>query len=602
MKKKIVWLVVSCLMALSLVMASCGPTAEEEVEIGEAEVVIEEEEEEVEEEIVKEVEKGPKYGGVITLVQTGDPMSFDELTGGVPCICWTVLQTNQELCQADWAKGPAGTGEADYALSVTEKWAFAAGCLAESWEIPEVGTAIFHIRKGVHYALNPDSEASRLVGGRELTAYDIEWSLNSAIKNPGTYMGATDGKYATVTAPDKWTVVIELPDEYFSETWHHMEHASIYPPEVTEKYGSMDDWENSVGTGPFILIDYIPSSSATLVRNPNYWEKDPVGLGKGNQLPYLDRVKFLIIRDASSRMAAFRTGRIDTIQGLWWEDAETLMKTAPQAMSKKYYDSLGWAIGMRQDKPELPYSDVNVRWALMMAIDFETIKNTWAGGEAQILTWPMPYVKEYKHCYLPLEEAPASVQELYAYNPEKARQLLTDAGYPDGFKATLICGNDPLLVDYLSIIQDMWAEVDVEVTLDPLERGALTSIVAARNYENMIQQGPGSIAAYHFAQNFHGEQRFNISYINDPIVEETVFRIKATRMIDEAGAERLHKELMPYLLDQAYQIPPVVPPRYNLWWSWVKNYHGEHSVGCVNFNTWTKYIWFDQDLKTSMGY
>jgi pyruvate/oxaloacetate carboxyltransferase len=59
-------------------------------------------------------------------------------------------------------------------------------------------------------------------------------------------------------------------------------------PEVVEKYGSGADWRNSVGTGPFMLTDLVASSSATLVRNPNYWDKDPVGPGKGNQLPYLD--------------------------------------------------------------------------------------------------------------------------------------------------------------------------------------------------------------------------------------------------------------------------------------------------------------------------
>ena len=94
----------------------------------------------------------------------------------------------------------------------------------------------------------------------------------------------------------------------------------VVPPEVMQKYGDMTNWKNSVGTGPFMLTDWIPGSEAVYVRNPNYWMKDPIGPGKGNQLPYLDGVSIVILPDASTQQAALRTAKIDQISGYNIED------------------------------------------------------------------------------------------------------------------------------------------------------------------------------------------------------------------------------------------------------------------------------------------
>ena len=119
MKGKIVWLVLSCLMVLSLVLASCTPAAEE----GEATTVVgkvtEEEavvvEEEEEEEVVAPT--GPQYGGVATLVLAADVAYFDEVAGGNyggHVYAGRTKFTHNDLLQGDWAKGPAGTNETDW--------------------------------------------------------------------------------------------------------------------------------------------------------------------------------------------------------------------------------------------------------------------------------------------------------------------------------------------------------------------------------------------------------------------------------------------------------------------------------------------------------
>ena len=93
----------------------------------------------------------------------------------------------------------------------------------------------------------------------------------------------------------------------------------------------------------------------------------------------------------------------------------------------------------------------------------------------------------------------------------------------------------------------------------------------------------------------------NVSIIDDPVVNEAFEKIQILYVTDTAAAHRAHRELMKYVLDQAWAIPQVLPPVYTVWWPWLKNYSGEQDVGTQtrHFYTW---IWFDEALKKSMGY
>ena len=545
------------------------------------------------------VEK-PKYGGVISIPLSADIVNFEEMYGWHPGAALLKL-TNEELLTGDWKIGPAGTNEVDWAIRGTDRFAQKSGALAESWEYPEIGTAIYKIRKGVRWALNPKSEASRLVNGRELTADDIVWTLQTYITFPRAYLYSQPGlKEAKITALDKYTVQIKVAPEYFEPgISRFQDFASIVPKEVVEKYGSMQDWRTSVGTGAFMLTDFIAGSSATFVRNPGYWQTDPIGPGKGNQLPYLDGVKYIIITDASSREAAFRTGKIDMYTSADWETGARLTKENAKLVYKKHaQDTTPNNTMMRTDKA--PFNDKRVRRALMMATDFESIKKDLFGGEADIITWPVTPVREYKAAYLSLDEAPASVKELYTYNPTKAKALLTEAGYPNGFKTTVTAQNLAERVDYYSVIKNMWSKVGVEITIDLKELAVWESITGARTYEGMIHSHTAPCGGIYRMINYRGVGRTNGSYIDDPYVEEMYPKIQAAYIKNPPEADRLHKELMKYVLDQAWVIPTPLPPLYHIWWPWVKNFRGELSPGYDNTNKFTYFTWMDQDLKEQM--
>jgi len=316
----------------------------------------------------------------------------------------------------------------------------------------------------------------------------------------------------------------------------------------------------------------------------------------------VDGVNFLILPDLSTRLAALRTGKLDMMSGVTWEDAAFTKKTTPKLMHRKTAGYTQGMIGMRISKP--PFNDIRVRRALMMAIDYEEIVNSLYGGEGQIVTYPISYYKEYGDAFLGLDdpEMPASVKELYVYNPEKARQLLTEAGYPDGFKTTLMLPSTPANIDYLSIIKDMWFKVGIDVELDVKESGVFSSLRFDRNYENMINSSCGPVTTLYTGENLRGDAWVNISYVDDPIVNEASDEVQRTFLVDRDEAHRIYKELMKYVLDQAWVIPGTKSYSYIFWWPWLKNYSGETTIGYYNSPNWIQYIWLDQDLKKSMGY
>jgi len=156
----------------------------------------------------------------------------------------------------------------------------------------------------------------------------------------------------------------------------------------------------------------------------------------GNRLPYIDGVKILVITDISTSAAALRTGKADFGTVIPADDAKTLMHEVPEFKYTTYMSSYPYVIAMRIDNTELPYGYKKVRQALMMATDFNVLKDGFYGGSAEILA--IPVSSEAKGAYMPLEDMPESAQALYRYNPEKAQELLAEAGYPDGFTAKMI--------------------------------------------------------------------------------------------------------------------------------------------------------------------
>jgi peptide/nickel transport system substrate-binding protein len=592
MRKKIIWMLVSCLMVLSLVIASCGKK-----EGG-----------------GQQTSDVPQYGGSVTLVLTLDVNDWLPWSLAPPA---PVQQCNEWLWNGDWAKGPAGgygTNQVGWEAS-TNLPGLKAYYIAEdiNWQADpggETGTVFIKVKSGIHYGLDTSNPASQLVNGREVTADDVLWNFDARMNDPRAHPGAyiyaffpwMHGIHGTKIAPDEISYTFPI-SQLLNGIMFLCDGSQIFPPELDEAYPeSTTDWHCCVGAGPFMIEDYVVSNSATVKRNPNFFDTNPVGPGKGDQLPYLDEIKYLIMPDASTRQAAFRTAQLDQMTGFSIEDRALFVKQNPdleEAVGGLLSASL---LGMRTDLPGTPYADVRVRKAMMMATDFNTINDSLYQGLGQILTWPYWYQKGYEDLYLSLDDpdCPDEVKELYVYNPDKAIELLTEAGYPNGFKGEVLM-NAPSDVDYYSIIKDQWDKVGIDIEFNVQEWGAYWGTLNSVGYDEMVVAAIPPPSSWPEVAGYTGVTSSNFSRINDAHVNEATNHMLTTAITDLPAAMKETRELMKYLLPGAWVIPTPRYPTYTLWFPWLKNYSGENSVGWLAFS-WPRWIWVDQGVKSSMGY
>ena len=604
MKRKIILLLMSSLMALSLVLASCGEAEEEEEE----EVVITPgEEEEVippgeEEEEVTPPTGGnwwdyhgePEYGGTFTWRINMDIASFDpwrsyDSTGirnmysdGYFGLDWTT----------DRAIAPLKGGYFD----VNDQ----ENMIVESWEIPdEYMTFIIHVRPGINWQDKPP------MNGRELTAYDLEFTWHRMVgglgsgfepgSNPYTYFKGYDD-FESITATDKYTLVLKTKYSVAS-IWTLMHGAGNAPHarEVYEQYGDLSDWKNAVGTGPFLLTDYVAGVSATFEKNPVYWGWDQRHPDKA--IPYVDGAKFLIIPDQSTAFAALRTGKIFMLTGVPWEQAEAFEQSNPEIGQVPILGT-GYTVAMRVDKE--PFTDIRVRQALNMAIDRQPIAESYYGG--RIDSTPVSYINPNMGIYFtPFEEWPKEVQEGHSYNPAKAKQLLTEAGYPDGFQTNLLISSADDM-DLPQIVQGYFADIGVDMEIKVVEATTFFSFVNIfKKHEQMVwsrlacNSGPAEPTMLMHSSKFF----INPCMTADPVFDELMDRAPHWLEGDPNKANFVKQADM-YAMEHYWSVPILPSVSYVLYQPWLRGYSedgfwGQHGY---QFARW----WIDHDLKESMGH
>ncbi|MFC1899978.1 ABC transporter substrate-binding protein [Chloroflexota bacterium] len=597
MVKKVIWLVVSILMALSLVMASCGTTTVEEEE---EEVVTEEEEEEEEEEIVKPKGDGkwwdkfgePQYGGKLTIRQSADPTSWDPYFGGAGT--WGYYTMLEKLGMPDWALDREIWDMKAPAVPIK----YRVGCLAESWTISDWGTFTFHIRRGVHWQDRPP------VNGRELTAYDLEYHYHR-LMGLGKYGFTEASPYVrfqqyelieSIDATDEYTLVVKLKEpsiDTFDTLTEQLSPNMIIPREGVEEWGDVNAWERMISTGPFILTDFVPSSVLTLTKNPNYWGYDE--RYPENRLPYVDTVSILIIPDSSTTQAALRTGKIAVLQGVDWETANYLEKTNPE-LEKVATPGSSFCLDLRCDNE--PFTDIKVRQALQMAINREELANIYYGGTAEPVPYGMigPTIKGF---YTPFDEWPQEVKDTYTYNPEGAKKLLAEAGHPDGFKTNVIASvvGD---TDLLELINAYFMDINVDMELRIMDHGAFSSLSRSGKGDQMITSGtsyPWPITRCLG----RGYSTYPINYTknNDAIFDE-MYNSYST-LLDEEERRKLAIEANDYAIAQHWRVVGVPTSSYSMYQKWFKGFSGESPIGGIGTSQYLGRVWIDQDAKKAMG-
>ena len=544
----------------------------------------------------------PQYGGIIVKATSpgADPNGAFDPGLHMSVLTPTIYLTHDKLLQGDWTKGPAGTGETGWLNYLGNNFNLLAPSLATGYDMPDSTTIVWHIRQGVHFWNKPP------VNGREVTADDVVWSINREwVSTYPTFNKATwpaGSEPISVKATDKYTVEMKVPAAV--QGLHIMATGAmvyILPPEVAQQYGNEDDWRRVVGTGPWMLTDYISGSSITFARNPNYWEKNPVGAGKGDQLPYGDGIKWLIIGDASTQQAAFRTGKIDYYKGLSFDDYDLMSKQLPSTMEHQQMYGVMRALSGRIDKQDLPFKDLRVRQALNLAVNKQNILDQFYKGHGELLSWPWYSWKEHQKAYIPLSQLPPEAQQLFTYNPDKAKQLLKDAGYPNGFKTQIVTTQDQ--VDLLSIAKSDLAKVGIDLDIKVLEYGVYNSVNRGRTQDQMIFKESKMFFIPWMMHEVRKESFDNSSFFEAPETRAAYDKLQPYIGKDGDKAWQILKDITPFMISQAPMggFMPV-PYVYDMWWPWLKNFYDATSMSYWAPETNLKYSWVDQDMKKGMGH
>ena len=466
------------------------------------------------------------------------------------------------------------------------------GDLAESYEVRDNPlSVVFKLRKGVMFPEKPG-----VMKSRELTSEDVLFSYHHRDRSPkkvAEYFDHID----RVEAPDRYTVIFHFKE--FNAEWDYRfawgYHSSIFPKEVMDAGGN--DWKNVNGSGPFMLADYLPGNSQTYVKNPIYWGKEKFGEAE-LQLPFVDKLTYRILKDEATQITALRTGKLDILETMRWQNAEQLKKTVPDLKWNRWLASSGTGIALRMDRK--PFDDVRVRRALNMAIDKKEIIEAYYNGNAEMLAYPQHI--DFRGYYEPLSAMPDSIKELFSYDPQKAKKLLAEAGYPNGFTFKVqVCGCNAEHADLLPLVAGYLEKIGVRIEIKSMEYGAYYSAMVNRTSEpgTMTDVGHTNPTTV-LRKSFVTEQRWNMAQYSDAAFDKMMEDIFLERDADKRTA--MVREASRKILNDAPHIWLPIRYNYTAWWPWVKNYGGELRAGATRPGPIYARLWIDQELKKKMGF
>jgi peptide/nickel transport system substrate-binding protein len=538
--------------------------------------------------------EAPQYGGnleIATIFATISALSWDHKD-----LQWKINHDTggiyEQLLVADLAKGTRAGGKHAFIADAWIPTDALKGELAESWEVQkEPLAAVFKLRKGIMWPAKPG-----VMEARELTADDVVFSWYYRHNSPKRQAGFNE-EFTKAVALDRYTVAFYMK-QYMADWAYRLGYgynSSIMPKEVADAGAA--DWKNLNGTGPFTLTEYVPGNSQTYSKRPGYWDTEKINEAEF-KLPFVDKVSYRIIKDESTRVTAFRTGKLDIMEAVSWENIESLKKANPQIKWKQWTSFYGTMLVLRTDQK--PFDDIRVRRALNMAVNKEEIIKTFYNGNAELFAFPSH--PAYDGYYEPLSAMPDSVKELFTYNPEKAKKLLAEAGYPNGFTFKVqVNGNSSQHQDLLPLVSAYLEQVGVKIEIQPMEYTSFLTVMSNKTHAAGYFFNTGHVnPAGSLRKSFVTGQRWNPSMWSDPEFDRKMDA--ADQEQDEEKRKAMLRELTRDILDKAPHIWMPTAKGHTAWWPWVKNYDGEHTAGAVR--PWPIYsrIWIDQDLKKKMGY
>jgi peptide/nickel transport system substrate-binding protein len=542
----------------------------------------------------------PQHGGTLTLFirHDYDPPGPDVNDAFRDSLHWMDF-LQQKPIVGDYAKfSPQGSGVYDFGLlgAIPEK--YQKGLLLEKWETT-YEKLTWYVKKGVYWA--PTEVQSKWMTAREFTADDLVNDIKEFVNSP--YKRRFDGllKPEGVVKIDTYKLEIRFDQRFSADVFYFLgyeDRCVVAPPELQAAPGRAKLWENQVGTGPWQYDEYVVGSHFALKRNMDYWDSTVID-GKEYQLPFADRVVLPIIVDETTRLAAMKTGKADLDEHINSPNWPTMDKV----QGLKNANIIGGAnarVVLRADQP--PFDNPKVRNALFIGTDLAKAQTLWGAEGLPIHFFP---IYPSAPAYTKLENLPAEIKELYSYNPEKAKKMLAEAGYPNGFEININADSEVLQsMDLASLLENQWSKIGVKATIIPRDSVEHTRMKYSHPpawtgvlWDHLLEASETRMYTYYHKSGVD----LNYAAWSNKRLDELCELMEAELNYDKQ--QTYVKEAGEILMREGPYIPISIIPTRIYWWPWVKNYWGAYTIqDDCNFSELAAFLWIDQDLKKQMGY
>ena len=436
--------------------------------------------------------------------------------------------------------------------------------IAMSWEAVDLDTWDFHI--------NPNAKFHNVapMNGRPVTAEDIKFSFDLLSLVP-QYTATASVESVEVVDDDTARFHLKLPLANFPPLYTNGSTPPVVAREAHEAEGGLH--ENPGGTGAFLLKEFSAGEGMLFTATDDYHLQL-----KGEQLPFLDAVRYVFTRDPATQVALYRSEQIDLLRISSFDVLEQVLDSVPDTQLYRI-PSFGWGDhGVFLNLEKEPFNNVDVRRAMSMAINRDVISNVINAGDATPYG-PIPWavggftdISDY---------TTENLGQWYQYNPEGAKELLAQAGYSDGFEVEIEWGelSGFTFGDTAVLLEQMWEAIGLDVTIKQSEYATWWSKTKCGEPFNdsligLSPYGSGPTAYDWLYLPYHSSSSVNCPFVQDDHIDALLDEWLAA---DEGRQMEIQRELWDYLTDQVYRLTTIVPPNYRLTQAYL---HAGHNPYC----------------------
>lgn len=493
----------------------------------------------------------PKQGGTLTIVQPAEPFSFDSRVDPKMEGIEVIMNVLDPLINFD----PA-TGELVPAL-------------AESWKVSPDGMEYeFVLRKGVTFS-----------DGSSFDADDVLFTFDflTGKREGGAYVAQFQPFIQSVTAPDPYRVVIKMkrPFTDFPELLARLWACRILSSEAVENAGKDYGKTTAVGTGPFMIKEWVKGDHVTIVRNPNYWGRPA----------YLDEVVYRRVPDGTARLIQAKSGQADVVYQPPLDQLDQALNDPKLSVVAVEGNPI---VFLRFNTASEPFNNPKARQAVFYAIDRDAIRKSAYGEYATtaidfLPPWHWAHDPKYARIETNVQRARAALNEV-GYGPER----------PLRFDLTM--NNESEYVQLGTLIQAQLKAVGIEVNLKPLDPATLNELEQTRpdEYDATISRFllPTGVTDDYMWKQYGAKGPLNRTYLNqkgglqDPTLERLLddARVAPTR----EAARQLYRQVVDKLVDHAVTIPIAFKKNVNVISKRVHNLYVQRTDAELLHDVWVE--------------